>query len=301
MGGKEDIALWNAIMSVYVQTKNAKESVTFFCELLHARVEPDYITFLSLISACVQLSSLNLSNSVMAYVIQKGFDKHIVISNALIDLFARCGNISIAKKIFEGLSSKDAVSWSTMINGYGLHGDSEAALALLSQMRLSGMKPDGITYASVLSACSHGGFIDQGWMIFNSMVEEGVPRRMEHYACMVDLLGRTGQLNEAYDFVEKLPCKPSDPMSCFIISMQQLEGGWMPIEYMTVDGLSFSSVFSQEMLEMVPSLTFIKQEAIRPKLLLPACVFCLAEGIIHHSPFEGIVSWSPALDQTFLF
>ncbi|RVW55399.1 Pentatricopeptide repeat-containing protein, mitochondrial [Vitis vinifera] len=162
MGGKEDIALWNAIMSVYVQTKNAKESVTFF-----------------------------------------------FISNALIDLFARCGNISIAKKIFEGLSSKDAVSWSTMINGYGLHGDSEAALALLSQMRLSGMKPDGITYASVLSACSHGGFIDQGWMIFNSMVEEGVPRRMEHYACMVDLLGRTGQLNEAYDFVEKLPCKPS--------------------------------------------------------------------------------------------
>ena len=209
MGEKKDIALWNAVMSAYIKTRNAKEVVTFFCELLHARVEPDFITFLSLISACVQLSCLNLSNSIMAYIIQKGFDKHIVISNALIDLYARCGNISIAKKIFEDLPSKDAVSWSAMINGYGLHGDSNAALALLSQMKHSGIRPDGCTYTSVLSACSHGGFADQGWMIFNSMVEEGVPPRMEHYACMVDLLGRTGQLSEAYNFVEKLPCKPS--------------------------------------------------------------------------------------------
>lgn len=209
VGEKKDIALWNAIMSVYVRTRNAKEVVTFFCALLHARVEPDYITFLSLISACVQLSCLNLSNSVMAYMIKKGFDKHVVISNALIDLYARCGNILMAKKIFVDMSSRDAVSWSAMINGYGLHGDSEAALALLSQMKLSGMKPDSSTYTSVLSACSHGGSVDQGWMIFDSMVGEGVPPKMVHYACMVDLLGRTGQLTEAHDFVEKLPCRPS--------------------------------------------------------------------------------------------
>ena len=81
-------------------------------------------------------------------------------------------------------------------------------LLFCHRRKLSGMTPDDSNCTSVLSACSHGGYVDQGWMIFNSMVEEGIPLRMEHYACMADLLGRTGQLSEAHDFLKKLPCKP---------------------------------------------------------------------------------------------
>ncbi|KAK1588514.1 hypothetical protein Q3G72_024232 [Acer saccharum] len=204
-----DISLWNAIISVLVQTKNVEQALASFCELLRMGLEPDHITVLSLISACVQVNNLNLTNSVMAWLIQKGFYKDVAVSNALIDLYARCGSISIAKKLFESLLVKDVVSWGVMINGFGLHGDGEAALDLFVQMQLSGVRPDDITYLSVLSACSHAGLVEQSRRVFKSMVEDGISPRMEHYACMVDLLGRAGLLDEAFNYVKRLPCKPS--------------------------------------------------------------------------------------------
>lgn len=209
IGEKRNISLWNAMISALVQTRNAKKAVAFFSQLLQMEIEPDFMTVLSLISACVQTNNLSLANSVQAYAIHKGFDKDLAVNNALIHLHASCGNISTARKLFEGLLIKDPISWSVMINAHGLHGDAEAALALFSQMELSGVKPDDITYVSILSACSHAGLVEQGRMIFESMVEDGISPRMEHYACMVDLLGRTGHLNEACDIAKKLPPKPS--------------------------------------------------------------------------------------------
>ncbi|KDO79230.1 hypothetical protein CISIN_1g045600mg [Citrus sinensis] len=209
MGDKREISLWNAIISVYVQTNKAKQAVAFFTELLGAGLEPDNVTVLSIISAGVLINSLNLTHSLMAFVIRKGLDKHVAVSNALMDSYVRCGNISMARKLFGSLIYKDAFSWSVMINGYGLYGDGEAALELFKQMQLSGVRPNEITYLGVLSACSHAGLVEQSKMVFKSMVEHGISQKMEHYACMVDLLGRTGHLNEAFIFVKKLPCKPS--------------------------------------------------------------------------------------------
>ncbi|XP_050206458.1 pentatricopeptide repeat-containing protein At3g16610-like isoform X1 [Mercurialis annua] len=205
-----DISLWNAIISVHLQASGADKVVALFCDLLRIGLQkPDRITILSLISACVHLKNLKLAICVMTFIVHKGFDKDIAISNALIDLFAKCGNVIDARQIFEALPAKDSVSWSVMINGYGLHGDGEAALELFRQMQFSGVKPDDVTFLSILSACSHSGLVEKGWMIFNSMVEQGMLMKMEHYACMVDLLGRTGHLGEAYEMVKKLPCEPS--------------------------------------------------------------------------------------------
>ncbi|XP_062109955.1 pentatricopeptide repeat-containing protein At5g39350-like [Humulus lupulus] len=209
MGKKEDISLWNAIMSVHVQTKNTEKVITFFFDLLQLRLEPDNLTILSLISACVQLNSLKFTKSVNAYLIRKGIDKEVTISNALVDLYARCGNISVARKIFDRLKGKDDISWSVMINGYGLHGDGKAALDLFTQMELSGIKPNGVTYSTILSACSHSGLAEEGRRIFNSMARDGISPGAEHYACLVDLLARTGNLVEAYEIVEGLPFTPS--------------------------------------------------------------------------------------------
>ncbi|KAE7999609.1 hypothetical protein FH972_004017 [Carpinus fangiana] len=219
MGNRGDISLWNAIMSVHVQSKNAKKAVAFFCDLLQLGLQPDKITVLSLISSCVQLNSINLTHSVLSYLIRKGFNKYMVICNALIDLYARGGHILNAKKLFDGLVEKDAISFSVMINGYGLHGDAEAALDLLSQMEVLGMRPGDVIYLTVLSACSHSALVEKGRAVFNSMVEQGISPKMEHYACMVDLLGRIGHLNEAYDIVKGLACKPSVSM------LQSLLGG----------------------------------------------------------------------------
>ncbi|XP_048334827.1 pentatricopeptide repeat-containing protein At4g39952, mitochondrial [Ziziphus jujuba] len=224
MGNKEDISLWNAIMSVYTKTNNAKMAITIFSDLLLMGLEPDNFTILSLISACVQLNSINLANSVMAFLLLKGFDKNVIIGNALIDLYARCGNISIARKLFDELNGKDTVSWTVMINGYGLSGDGKAALDLFLQMELSGIKPDSFTYSTILSACSHTGLAKQGSKIFKSMAENGIPPGVVHYSCMVDLLGRTGHLTEAYEMVKELPCKPSTSLLESLLGACRIHG-----------------------------------------------------------------------------
>ncbi|CAK7337665.1 unnamed protein product [Dovyalis caffra] len=207
--GIKDLSVWNAIISVHIQTKYPEKAVSLCYDLFQMGLQPDHITVLSLISACAQLNFLNLAHSVMAYVIRKGFEKDAAVSNSLIDLYARCGDIFTAKKLFEGLLEKDAVSWSVMINGYCLHGDGEAALEIFSQMQLSGVRPNVNVFSTILSACSHSGLVEQGWLVFNSMVENGISPSLEHYACLVDLLGRAAHLNEAYDVVKQLPCKPS--------------------------------------------------------------------------------------------
>ncbi|KAE8695092.1 ERF109 protein [Hibiscus syriacus] len=209
MGKRRDISLWNAIMNVLAETKNAEQAVAVFRELLQISLEPDSVTVLSLISSCVLVKRLNLADSVMAYIIRKGFDKDVVIGNALIDLYARCGSIMVARLLFDYMLEKDAISWSVMINGYRLHGNARGALELFSRMQLSGMNPDAITYSSLLSACGHGGLVEEGQRVFNSMVEDGESPRTDHYACMVDLLARAGHLHEAYDIVDRLPFKPS--------------------------------------------------------------------------------------------
>ncbi|KAK6128979.1 hypothetical protein DH2020_037286 [Rehmannia glutinosa] len=209
IGDKTSVSLWNTIISAHLLSKNGTKAFSFFGEMLRNKIEPDVITVLNLVSSCVHLNNLHISNSVLAYLVRKGFDNDVAISNALIDLYAKCGSISTARMLFETLPQKDTISWSVMINGYGLHGDGVAALNLYSQMRLLGLKPDKITYMSVLSACSHAGYVEQGKMVFDSMLSDNIEPGVEHYACMVDLFSRTGHLNEAYEVVKNLPGKPS--------------------------------------------------------------------------------------------
>ncbi|WCJ41995.1 Pentatricopeptide repeat (PPR) superfamily protein [Euphorbia peplus] len=206
---KRDISLWNTMISVHTQANNAEKAVSFFRDLLQFSIQPDNITILSLISAYTQLNSSKLADSVMAYVLSKGFDKEVSINNALIDLYAKCGNITTAWKIFEGFTEKDSVSWNAMLNGYCLHGDGEAAFELFSKMQETDIKPNEITFLSILSAYSHSGLVEQALTIFKSMDEQGVSPKHEHFSCIVDLLGRNGKVKEAYEIVKKLPFKPS--------------------------------------------------------------------------------------------
>ncbi|KAI3521001.1 hypothetical protein L1887_10457 [Cichorium endivia] len=213
MGEKGDISLWNAILAVHVESNHAKIVVSLFSDLLQSNVQPDYITILSLTSACAQINHVNLTNSVMGYVIKKGINKYVAVSNAFIDLHAKSGFISYAEKVFDEMPVRDIISWSTMIHGYGLHGNGEAAFGLFTQMRHSGLKPDETTYINILSACSHAGLVDEGRMVFKSMMkDEGMVVGIDHYGCMVDLLGRTGHMKEAYDVVRSLPFEPSVSM-----------------------------------------------------------------------------------------
>ncbi|EYU44396.1 hypothetical protein MIMGU_mgv1a021185mg, partial [Erythranthe guttata] len=206
VGDKTNISVWNTIISSHLLSQNGASAFSFFIELLRNEIDPDDVTILNLVSACVHLKSLQISNSALSYVVRKGFDKDVAVRNSLIDMYAKCGSISTARMLFEELGPQtDPVSWSAIINGYGLHGDGKEALALYSRMKLLNLRPDKVTYTSILSACSHAGLFEQGLMVFGAMVGDGILPGVEHYGCMVDLLGRTGRLDEAYEIVKNLP------------------------------------------------------------------------------------------------
>jgi pentatricopeptide repeat protein len=132
------------------------------------------------------------------------------LKNSLIDMYSKCGDIDIARGVFDDISAKDVVSWNAMIQGLALHGLGKEALAQFHLMLNTGIQPDDITFIGVLSACSHAGLIQEGRQHFNDIrARYGISPKLEHYGCMVDLLCRAGLLDEAIDFIRKMPLEPN--------------------------------------------------------------------------------------------
>ena len=141
-------------------------------------------------------------------MIRKGVDLDVVNYTAFIDMYARCGSVAMAQKVFVEMPEKNVVSWSAMINAFGIHGLCSEALAFFDQMRSENQVPNSITFVSLLSACSHSGKVAEGWKYFKAMTQDyGIVPTEEHYACMVDLLGRAGKIDEALSFINNMPIK----------------------------------------------------------------------------------------------
>jgi pentatricopeptide repeat protein len=124
-------------------------------------------------------------------------------------MYTKCGDTHIGRQFFDKMSKRDLVSWNAMIAGYGMHGHGQDAVELFYQMQQTGVKPDHIIFICILSACSHAGLVDDGCQLFDCMSRDySITPRVEHYACMVDLLGRAGCLHEAHDFIKRMPLQP---------------------------------------------------------------------------------------------
>lgn len=131
------------------------------------------------------------------------------IATSLIDMYFKCGKVEFAREAFEDTTNKNVTSWTSMIAGYGMHGLAQDAMDIFYKMRSSAVKPNYITFVSVLTACSHAGLVKEGQYWFNAMSHEyDIKPGVEHYGCMVDLLGRTGHLNEAYILIQEMEVKP---------------------------------------------------------------------------------------------
>eukprot|EP01018_Ginkgo_biloba_P039144 Gb_08834 [translate_table: standard] len=207
---KRNVVSWSAMIAGYAQNGHGSEALAVFNEMQLQGIKPDSVTVMSILSACTRFLDLEQGKRFHGYIIRVGFDSDVVVGNALIDMYAKCGSIEVARHLFDNMSEKNLVSWNAMVSGYGMHGHGEDALALFAQMQKKGMKPDDITFISVLSACSHAGLVDEGWQYFDCMSRDyHIIPRVEHYACMVDLLGRSGLLDEAHDFIKKMPLEPN--------------------------------------------------------------------------------------------
>ncbi|XP_073005724.1 pentatricopeptide repeat-containing protein At3g26782, mitochondrial-like [Typha latifolia] len=216
---RKDVVSWNSIICGYARSGDAVESLRWFHRMNSEGMLPDTVTLIVVLGACDQMAALQFGRSLHAYACKKGHDKGVTVGTSLIDMYSKCGSLECSRQIFDQMTTKNLVSWSTMVSGYGLHGHGREAVTCFNEMKLKGIRPDKITYISVLSACSHTGLVNEGKQIFYEMSKEySVSPTAEHYACMVDLLGRAGHLDEAYEFIRNMDVKPSADVWAALLS-----------------------------------------------------------------------------------
>ncbi|KAK9073941.1 hypothetical protein SSX86_006535 [Deinandra increscens subsp. villosa] len=207
---QRSVVSWNSMISGYAQNGFFVEAVELFREMQVA-VMPNYVTLISVLPAISGLGALEIGKWVHFFAGKNGIKVDPVLGSALIDMYSKCGGIDEAVQLFNTLSQKNVVTWNSIINGLAIHGRANEALHYFTKMEESGVRPNDVTYISVLMACSHAGLVDKGLSIFNEMVRtEGLAPRLEHYGCMVDLLGRAGRLQEAEKLILDMPEEPDD-------------------------------------------------------------------------------------------
>ncbi|XP_057544327.1 pentatricopeptide repeat-containing protein At2g13600 [Amaranthus tricolor] len=211
----KNIVAWNALMAGYAQNGENEKALSLFQLLKRESVFPSHYTFANLLNACANLADLNFGIQVHVHLLKHGIcfclrpECDIFVGNALIDLYMKCGSVQEALRVFHSMVERDLVSWNAMIVGYAQNGYAVEALEMYKRMRLCGEKPDHITMIGVLSACSHGGLVEEGRHYFHSMVElHGLEPWKDHYTCMVDLLGRAACFEEAKEIIDTMPMTP---------------------------------------------------------------------------------------------
>ncbi|XP_021642592.1 pentatricopeptide repeat-containing protein At4g16470 isoform X2 [Hevea brasiliensis] len=199
---------WNAIIAGYVQKGQEEIGLTFYYKMRENGLTPDQYTFASVFRACATLATLEHGKKAHGVMIKCRLRENVVVNSALIDMYFKCSNLSDGHKVFSKSLNRNVVTWTSLISGYGQHGRVAEVLESFHRMKDEGFGPNYVTFLAVLSACSHGGLIDEAWDYFSSMKRDyGIQPRGQHYAAMVDLLGRAGRLQEAYEFVLEAPCQ----------------------------------------------------------------------------------------------
>ncbi|XP_059648794.1 pentatricopeptide repeat-containing protein At2g20540-like [Cornus florida] len=202
----KDRGIWGSMISGYVQNNCFKEGLQLFRLMQTAGIEPDEAIFVSILSACAHLGALDIGIWIHRYLDQYGLPLSVRLGTALIDMYAKCGHLDLAEKVFDKMPQRDTICWNAMLSGLAMHGDGERALKLFSEMEACGIQPDDITFIAIFTACSYSGLAYEGLRVLNRMCNEHtIEPKSEHYGCIVDFLGRAGLLEEAKDIIQRTP------------------------------------------------------------------------------------------------
>ncbi|XP_058752869.1 putative pentatricopeptide repeat-containing protein At3g49142 [Vicia villosa] len=208
---RKNLVSWNVMIRVYMKNSMPGNAVDLYLRMEKSGVEPDAITCASVLPACGDLSALLLGRRIHEYVEKKKLRPNLLLENSLIDMYARCGCLEDAKRVFDRMKFRDVASWTSLISSYGMTGQGCNAVELFTEMLNSGQTPDSIAFVAILSACSHSGLLEEGKFYFKQMTDDfRITPRIEHYACLVDLLGRAGCVDEAYNFIKQMPIEPNE-------------------------------------------------------------------------------------------
>ncbi|XP_026394312.1 pentatricopeptide repeat-containing protein At5g66520-like [Papaver somniferum] len=204
---ERDVVSWTLVIDGYVKNGHHDRSLSLFHQMQLVGVEPSVITLISVLTACANLGALELGRWIHCYIEKRKLKIDNKLGTALIDMYAKCGDIGKGLEVFSSLEcGKDVITWTSVIVGLAMNGKCREALDFFTCMVMEGIKPDEITFLGVLCACSHQGFVNEGRQYFDSMMKDyHLMPRIENYSCMIDLFGRAGLLEEAKDLVENMP------------------------------------------------------------------------------------------------
>ncbi|KAK9093601.1 hypothetical protein Syun_028512 [Stephania yunnanensis] len=222
---ERDSVVWNAMITSYCQNGKPGDAIDLFRQMGLNQTEYDCVTISAVLSACANLPALRYGKEIHGFMVKGGLRSDLFAESALIDMYGKCGHLVSARRAFDLMKGKNEVSWNSMIAAYGTHGHINEALSLFHEMLENQILPDHVTFLAIISACSHVGLLDKGLHYFRFMTQEcGIIARMEHYACMVDLLGRAGRLNDALSIIRGMPFDPDPGIWGALLGASRMHG-----------------------------------------------------------------------------
>ncbi|GLJ26657.1 hypothetical protein SUGI_0518490 [Cryptomeria japonica] len=222
---KRNVISWNTMITGYSQNGHAEEALELFRRMQSAGIKPNSQTFAGILPACANLGYLLQGKEIHEEIIRSGYWLDVFMGSALIDMYSKCGSIESAWCVFDKMPQQNVVSWNAMIAGYAIHGCSNEALKLFKDMQESCVNPDYVTFVGILSACCHAGLVDEGWQNFNLMTQYyNITPTAEHYSCMVGLLGKVGQLDEAKNLIDRMHIKPGSTIWLCLLGACKVHG-----------------------------------------------------------------------------
>ncbi|CAK9210223.1 unnamed protein product [Sphagnum troendelagicum] len=220
-----DAVTWTAMIMGHVNCGQGQKALDLFHQMQEEGVQPDAVTFVGVLNACASIMALEEGRRAHERIIQSRCESNVFVRNSLVDMYAKCGSMEDACRVFNTMPSHDVVSWNALLGGFAMHGQGKEALVHFERMCEEGVHPDDITFVCLLSACSHSGFVDEGLRFYALMTTVyRIPAKLEHYTCMVDLLGRAGHLQEAENMIQGMPCKPNAAIWMALLGACRIHG-----------------------------------------------------------------------------
>lgn len=204
-----NVVSWNLVLALHARVKNYGECLRLFGRMMEGReAVPNEATLVSVLTACANLGRLDMGTWVHSFIRSNNIKPDVLLLTCLLTMYAKCGDMDLARDVFDEMPTRSVVSWNSMIMGYGLHGNGDKALELFLEMEKAGQQPNDATFVSVLSACTHAGMVMEGWWYFDLMRRVyHIEPKVEHYGCMVDLLSRAGLVENSEELIRKVPVK----------------------------------------------------------------------------------------------
>lgn len=206
---QRDLIAWNAMIAGYAQSDKSREALDLFHLMQMEGVKVNDMSIVSVLSACTHLGALDQGRWAHAYIDRYNLRMTVTLGSALVDMYAKCGDMNKALEVFWNMKEKNVYTWTSAMGGLAMNGYGKKCLELFSLMKQEGVEPNEVTFVSLLRGCSVAGLVEEGRQHFESMRRVyGIEPRFEHYGCMVDLYGRVGRLDEAFNFINSMPMKP---------------------------------------------------------------------------------------------